>query len=494
MSAPPAVVPEPAPDPDSIFDPRLRGVTTAILLIVGLSAFEGLAVAAALPQVAAALGSVALLPWVITAYLLMSGVSTVAAGALVDRVGLAPIFRGSVVLFVVGGVLAGLAPDMPLLVVARVIQGTGAGAVNAVGLTAVGLVFPRKLVARAFAANSTVWGVMSVAGPALAALILTVASWRWIFLLNLPFGAIALWFGWSALPDRPAREGRGRLRPVDLALLTVLTGLVLAGVDALSWRSIPMLGGAAVVGLLLVRKNRDDPDALLAPRHAIDAPLGPLAAGIALLLIGGIGLQSFVPLLVNGGRGASIAFTAVSVLFFPIGWTTGANTASRLNGRFTPLQLIWGGAAVVPVALGVGAAAAWFRLPLPVLFVGLLGAGLGTGAATNCGLTLLRDLVEDDELGRASAAHQFVRNLGFAMGNALFGAVLLLVVGSLTGDVETIRAALSEGAQASLDPGIADAIQTGFAVASVVGATISIFAIVPLLTLRSHVAERTEAG
>jgi MFS family permease len=488
MSSTPAVVPESAHEPDSLFDPRVRGVTTAILLIVGLSAFEGLAVAAALPQVAAALGSVALLPWVITAYLLMSGVSTVAAGALVDRVGLAPIFRASVILFVTGGVLAGLAPNMPLLVAARVLQGTGAGAVNAVGLTAVGLVFPRKLVAHAFAANSTVWGVMSVAGPALAALILTVASWRWIFLLNLPFGAIALWFGWSALPAKPARSGGSAVRPLDLFLLTVLTGLVLAGVDALSWRSIPMLGGAVAIGVLLARKNRGDSDALLAPRHAIDAPLGPLAGGIALLLVGGIGLQSFVPLLVNGGRGASIAFTAVSVLFFPIGWTTGANTASRLNGRFTPLQLIGAGASLVPVALGLAAMAAAFRWPLPILFAGLLMAGLGTGAATNCGLTLLRDLVEDDELGRASAAHQFIRNLGFAMGNALFGAVLLLVVGTLTGDVETIRATLSEGADVAIDPGVADAIQAGFAVAAVVGAAISVFAIVPIWTLRSHVS------
>ncbi len=157
-------------EPTHLLHESVRRVTLSVLTLVGLSAFEGLAVAAALPQVAADLGDVELLPWVITAYLLFSGVSTGAAEALADRIGLRVVFRAAVVLFVSGGVLAGFAPDMRLLVLARMLQGAGAGAVNAVGLTAVGAVFPQRLVARAFAANSIVWGVMSVAGPGLAAL------------------------------------------------------------------------------------------------------------------------------------------------------------------------------------------------------------------------------------------------------------------------------------------------------------------------------------
>ena len=145
------------------------------------------------------------------------------------------------------------------------------------------------------------------------------------------------------------------------------------------------------------------------------------------------------------------------------------------------------GAVLVPCSLSVAAAAAALGWPLPLLFAGLLGAGFGTGAATNCGLTLIRELVDDAELGRASAAHQFVRNLGFALGNALFGAVLLLVVGQLTGDVETLRAALGEGGEGTLGPEVAGAVQTGFAVAAVVGTLISTLAVVPLWSLRSHV-------
>lgn len=464
-----------AAEPSHLLHPSVRRVTLSVLTLVGLSAFEGLAVAAALPQVAASLGDVALLPWVITAYLLMSGVSTVAAGALADRVGLRTVFRGAVLLFVAGGVLAGFAPDMKLLVVARVLQGTGAGAVNAVGLTAVGAVFPQRLVARAFAANSIVWGVMSVAGPGLAAVLLSVASWRWIFWMNLPLGGAALLLGWNAMPG-PSGEPARSLRWSDLILLTVITGAMLVGVDALDVKTVPALLVAGVCGAYLLRRSRGRDDVLLAPRHVLARPLGPLAGAMALLLIGAIGTQSFLPLYVSGARGGGTELVAGSVLFFVLGWTSGANTASRLAPKVGPTKVLRGGTAIVPVALAAVAVCAWLDAPLGAMFLGLFAAGLGMGLATNTALSEVRDLAPDGELGRATAAHQFMRNLGFLLGNALFGALLLLVVGALTGDVESVRNVLGEGSSLDADPAIASAIATGFATAATVSAVVAALA------------------
>lgn len=483
--------------PTSIFDPRVRGATFAILLVVALSAFEGLAVAAALPQVAADLGQVALLPWVITSYLLTSGVATIAAGALVDRLGVAAVFRVSVVVFTVGGVLAGLAPTMPLLVGARVLHGVGAGAVNAVGLSAVGLVFPRHLVGRAFAANTTVWGVMGVAGPAIAAGLLAVASWRWVFLVNLPLGLLALAVGWTALPGpRGAETGSARLDPLNLVLLTAFTFLSLVAVDALDWRSVPAAAGALGAGALVLARNRGRDDALVAPRHTVTQPLGPLAWGIALLLVGSIGSQSFVPLLVSGARGAGPALTAWSVLFFVLGWTTGANVGSRLGERHSAFAVTtWGAALIPPALVGVGVAAGT-STTLVVVFAFLFVAGCGTGATTNAGLTLLQALVPATELGRATAAHQYIRNQGFAVGNALAGAVLLLVVGRATGDVELVRDVLAEGGAQAVDASssVAAAIQSGFATATFVGAGVAVLAAVPLVMLRRWLGEHPPAA
>lgn len=489
-----------APAPTSIFDPKLRGATFSILLIVGLSAFEGLAVAAALPQVAADLGHVALLPWVITAYLLTSGVATIAAGALVDRIGAASVFRVSVIVFTIGGVMAGLAPTMPLLIAARVVQGAGAGAVNAVGLAAVGLVFPRALVGRAFAANSTVWGVMGVAGPAIAAGLLAVASWHWVFLLNLPLGLLALAVGWRALPGTSNKSTAGAtLNPLNLALLTGFTLLSLVAVDTLDWRSPFALLGAVACGALVLRRNRGREDALIAPRHAVMMPLGPLALTIALLLVGAIGTQSFVPLFVSGARGAGPAATAWAVLFLVMGWTVGANVSSRLMDRVAPFTVLLGGVLLVSPSLVVVGLAVGVSAGLGIVFTFLFVAGSGVGSASNAALTMLQSLVPSNELGRATAAHQFIRSQGLAIGNALAGAVLLLVVGRATGDVELVRDVLASatetgGLDAATANAVSSAIETGFATATLVGAAVAALALVPLLFLRRYVSAHDGSG
>lgn len=479
-------------EPDHLFHPAVRAAAVAILLVVGLSAFEGLAVAAALPSVGGALGRVDLLPWVITGYLLPAGVTTVAAGALVDRHGARGPFLLSLAVFTVGGTLAGLAPSMPWLIAARAVQGAGAGAVTAVALTSVGLVFPAPLVGRAFAANTNVWGVMSVAGPALAALLLAVASWRWIFLLNLPLGAVALGMSWRALPDTPpAPSDAVRVRGRDLLGLAAFMGAVLVAVDSLGPLSILAIAAAAgLAGMWFVRA-RGRSDVLLAPRHVVDAPLGPLAWTVSLLLVGAIGVQTFVPLYVRGGLGFGTTATAGSVLFFVLGWTTGANLGTRLAARVGRAAIVRAGVIAVPASLAGIAGIVAVDGPLAALCVLLFTAGAGTGAATNAALTLLRTLAPPGELGRATAAHQFMRNLGFAVGNALAGAVILAVVGAITGDVEQVRSLLSDAAPAA--PELAAALRTGFAVSAATSAFAASLAWGPWRALRPWLPGREGA-
>ena len=202
-----------SPQPTSVLSRELLPASIAIYTTVALAAFEGLAVSAALPQVAGDLGDVHLLPWVVTGYLLMSGVATVVAGPLVDSYGVRAVFRAAIALFVGGAVLASFVPSMPLMVAARLIHGAGGGVIIAVGIAAVGLIYPAHLMGRAFAANATVWGVMGVAGPGIAAFMLTTLSWRWIFLVNIPLGLIALAAGWRVMPGPMETPGS---RTVDV--------------------------------------------------------------------------------------------------------------------------------------------------------------------------------------------------------------------------------------------------------------------------------------
>jgi MFS family permease len=493
-----APIPSAAARDEGLLSPAHRRTSAAIFTVIALSAFEGLAVAAALPRLAADLGGIALLPWVVTAYLLPSGVATVAAGALVDRLGVARVFRGAVVVFTAGGALAGVAPTIELVVAARVLQGIGSGAVVAVGLAATALAFPPRLVGRAFAANSTVWGVMSVAGPAIAAGLLAVGSWRWIFLLNVPLGAVSLLAGRGALPEGTSGDAadrpRIRLDPLALLLLTVTSTGLLVAVDRLDLWSLPALALTAAAGVVLLRRERGRPGALVAPRHLVDAPLGPLALAVCLLLTGSIGLATFIPLYLTAGRGVGATAAAWSVVFFTLGWTGGANASSRLQDRRPAIAVTRAGAVLTPAALAVVAACLALDVPVWLLVIPVTVAGVGMGATTNSALSVLREATPDDELGRATAAHQYVRNIGFATGNAMVGAVLLLVVATTTGDVEGVRAVLAEGAVDAGGQAVAAGVRDGLAVAVAVGAVVAATAILPLRRARRALTADRIAG
>lgn len=451
--------------------------------MMALAAFEGLAVSAALPQVAADLGDVSLLPWVVTGYLLMSGVATVAAGPLIDSYGIRVTFRVSLGMFVAGAVLASFVPSMHWMIVARLLHGAGGGGIVAVVLAAVSLIYPPHLVGRAFAANSTVWAVMGVAGPGIAAFMLTTLSWRWIFLVNIPLGAMALVAGWRVMPGPLVKDPR-RLDLGGLAGVLVLNACLLFAVDLLGPASIPWAVGAAVSAVILWWHVRRANDPIMLPRHLFRQPFSTLALSLALMVAGAIAVSSYITLYVRGARGASELVTAWSVFFFVIGWTVGANGSSRMMDRMRESTVIVVGFwLTTPGLLALGLAV---RASAPLwLVLGLMTfTASGIGLATNSGLTLLRRVSGTGEIGRATAAHQFFRNQGFTLGAAMGGAVILAVVGSAIGDVETVREVLRTGV--ADDPATAAAIADGFASAVFVGLGSALAGVIPLVWLRRH--------
>ncbi|MGH8875129.1 MAG: MFS transporter, partial [Acidimicrobiia bacterium] len=388
--------------PRSVFARPLLPVTGAILTVVSLVAFEGLAVAAALPQVAADLGSVALLPWMISGYLLTSGVAVIVAGPLIDSLGPRTMFRWAVGVFVMTSLLAALAPTMPVMIAARVAQGLGGGALIAVALAAVSLSYPDHLVGRAFAANSTVWGVMSVAGPAVAAFLITSLSWRWIFLVNVPLGGAAAVVGWGILPSRarPAGE-RLRLDWAGVALLTAFTTCTVLALSDLTARSLVLLGIAAVAGALYWRRASRTDQPVVRLRHVASQPFAGLGLAPGLVLAGAVGVHAYLPLYVQGGRGASPAAAAWSVLFLTLGWTIAANVVGRLMNRVSESGAVLSGYAIVLPCLTAGWVIIFLDGPLPLLLAVFLVVGVGIGTVTTSSLTLLKRVTPTDEVGRA---------------------------------------------------------------------------------------------
>lgn len=477
--------------PRSVVSRQLLPAAIAIYLVVALSAFEGLAVSAALPQVAGELGGVGLLPWVITAYLLSSGIATVVAGPLVDAYGVRMTYRWAVVVFVAGGFAAGFSSTLSMMVGLRLVQGIGGGFLVAIALTAVGLVYPDHLMGRAYAASSVVWGVMGVAGPGLAAAMLTFASWRWIFFINLPLGLLALVAGWKVMPG-PVAQSSPRVDVTGAIAIATVTAASVLAVDALDWRSA-FWATAALVSVLWYRRHaRVAPDPVVRIEHIARQPFVGLAAGIGLVLAGAFTMYAYLPFFVRAGRGGSAALTAWSLLFFTVGWTSGAMIGSRMLDRRSESGMILAGFAMILPSMAVMVMGAGFNAPLWVVFAASSGVGLGLGVATNAALTLLRASTSADQIGRASAAHQFARNQGFTFGAAIGGAVLLAVVGARVGDVELVREMLA-GSDVPATDAAMTAVQAGFALSGSIGIILALVGLGFVLRTRAWLTPARQA-
>lgn len=474
------------PHPTSVLSRQLLPASIALYTTVALAAFEGLAVSAALPQVAADLGDVHLLPWVVTGYLLLSGVAAVVAGPLVDSYGVRVVFRSAIAVFVGGAVLASFVPSMPLMVAARLIHGAGGGAIIAVAIAAVGLIYPGHLIGRAFAANATVWGVMGVAGPGIAAFMLTALSWRWIFLVNIPLGLLALTAGWRVMPGPVENVHSRRVDVRGLLGVLALNTFLLLAVDRLGLQSIVWLGAASMAGAVLWWHIRRTTDPIMRIRHLVNQPFSTLAVALALLVSGAVAMSSFLTLYVRGGRGASEVLTAWSVFFFVIGWTLGANLSSRLLDRMAETSVMGVGFLLTAPGLGLLAIAVVVDASLAVVLGLMVIIASGVGLATNAGLTLLRAVSDSSEIGRSSAAHQFFRNQGFTLGAAMGGAVILAVVATAVGDVEAVRDVLAS--EAIPNALVSEAIRDGYAAAAFTGFGVVLVGLVPFFALRRHLA------
>jgi MFS family permease len=449
-----------------IFSTRFAPTTVAVLTTIALAAFDALAVIAALPEIGADLGQVWLLPWVINGFLVASTIAVVVAGPVIDAFGVRATFRVTLVGFVAASVACALAPSMPLLVAARVVQGLGGGLVVAVCYASVGVAYPGRLVAKAFAAESAVWGIAGFGGPAVASVLVATLGWPSVFLLNLPLGLAAAVVGWRAFPERV--EGAHPLH-FDLRGVLVLASfvvVVLLGVGQVGVWSLPALGAAGLLGWAYWRHSTRHPDPVLAPEHLIGPRYRRDHLIAFLVLAAGLAADSYLPLYLRAARGSSTAFAAFSVLWLTVGWTGGSFLTSWLIDRHGARRLVLGAFAVQGIGLAGCFALVLAEGSIPLLFAGFFLVGLGVGVGSTTALIRVQRRTDAAEMGRANAAHQFARNLGITFGVAVGGAALLFVVGTRVDDLDAVRDLLAEsteGVDDAPDRTTGDAVAAGFA-------------------------------
>ena len=434
-----------------LLSPEYRLVTIAILLIVSLAAFDALSVYAALPAIGADLGHVAVLPWVMTSFLLASAIAILASGPLIDGLGARATFRGAVLIFFVSSAACAVSPGIWTLIIARFAQGMGGGISVAVGLASIGLTYPERLHARGFAAESLVWSLVGFGGPPIVALLVATIGWRGVFVVNLPLTAIAGAFGWSRVPTIAAGATRHvALDRSGIAIVAVFTSALLVGLSHLGWSTFAYLALAATSLLVYRRHMRDRTTLVVEGRHLWQLPLGALNLTVLLSLGACLGVESFLPVYARGAQGRSEAVAAFVVVFLTVGWTIGAVTASRVLEHVGAINVVfWMTVALAP-AIALTGLAVVYTDSLVAIGTGYFVAGVCIGAITTSALTSLQGYGTTDELGRINAAHQYMRTVGISAGIALSGGVVLFVVGQRVGNVESVRQLLA-GDQVALD-------------------------------------------
>ncbi len=233
--------------------PQRLGAIAAVAFGVGLSVIDGAIANVALPTISGELGiTSADSIWIVNAYQLAIMVSLLSFSALGDRIGYRKIYIGGLMLFTVSSVGCALAGSFSTLVLARVLQGFGAAAITSVNTTLIRTIYPRNQLGRGMGINATVVAVSSVAGPTLAAGILSVARWPWLFAVNIPVGLAALWLSRRYLPENPVKIHDRRFRWRDGVMNALTFGLLMASVEGFSHGLDPRLISVGVAALIVV--------------------------------------------------------------------------------------------------------------------------------------------------------------------------------------------------------------------------------------------------
>lgn len=415
--------------------PPPRPVVAALMLGMALAALDSTIIATAVPQIVGDLGGFAVFSWLFSGYLLAVTVTLPVYGKLSDTFGRKPVLLTGIALFLVGSLACAAAWNMAALIAFRVVQGLGGGALQGTVQTIAADLYPMRDRPRIQARLSSVWAASSVAGPALGGLLAAGAGWRWIFLINLPVGAVALWLIVRHFaeprrgPDRAAAAGRSRVDwPGALAIFAagglLLTALVQGGV-AWAWLSTPSLllfaasAGCAALTVLIERRAAEPiiPGWVWRrrPLCAVNLALGALGL---LMVAPTVFLPTYAQAVLGLGPTAAGFVLSVMTLSWPVSAALSSRVYTRLGIRnCAVLGIAAAGAILLAFPLLPYPGAAW----QPALIMLALGAALGLFQLPL--IIGIQSSVGYRERGTATASVLFCRQVGQSLGAALFGAL-----------------------------------------------------------------------
>ncbi len=407
-----------------------RRVLFGIMLSIFLAAMESTVVATAMPTVVASLGGIQIYSWVFSGFLLTQTATMPLWGRFSDLYGRRPVYLIGLMTFLGGSALSGAAQSMVQLIVFRMIQGLGAGSLMTLGYTIIGELFGLQRRAKMQGYISGMWGVASLVGPPLGGVLADHVSWRWVFYINLPFGAIAMALIATALVDEARPAGRPAFDLAGVASFTagvsaILLGIVEAGrVGAWSGADVVGLlagGGAALAVFVAVERRAVAPIVplrLFRNRMVVAAVVTRFLAGMAMF-----GAISFVPLFLQSVTRTTATGAGVVLTPFILGWVVMSITSARLVLRTGYRAVVLTGMVCL-----TGAFLLFTRWSGTLTQGGamrdVLLAGVGMGMVVVPMLIAVQSAVPRSDLGAATSMTQFFMSIGGALGLSMMGAVM----------------------------------------------------------------------
>jgi MFS family permease len=412
------------------FDPkRRRAVTLALLLVTALASFESTVVSTAMPTIIGDLGGLAHYAWVFSIYLLTSTVAMPIYGRLADIHGRRRLMLVAIGVFLTGAVTCAFARSMPQLILARAIQGLGAAGLIPISLTVAADLYSLEERARVQGLFSGIWGFASLVGPLLGAFLTVNFGWRSIFTINIPLGFVAFFLvatrmieSRASLPDPVDVAGGATLAlGVTLLLFAVLHAPGPGGMTSAQRVALVFAGAASLAVFARLQTRREHP---LVPPDLFYRweTASPYLAGV---LMGTTiyGVDTFVPLFVQGARGGTAGAAGAVVTPLIFFWALSAALAARIilrfgfrrTARFGAVLVLAGLAGLVAGALA-NAGVAWISAAC-----GVVGAGLGPSSLSQ--VLAIQHVAPERQRGIATSLVPFFRTVGGSIGVGALGGV-----------------------------------------------------------------------